>query len=259
MIQLTSITQHYGVRPILRNLNLQVAKGELLAVMGPNGTGKSTLLNVIAGVLSPQKGEVRINNLVRRSSVEAENSIRRMVAFLPDHPWLPMSRTGREYLLAVGSLYVEDKDRVIEHSERLLRLFNLSEQADSAITSYSNGQKKKVAVAGALMTDATVFIFDEPFTGGLDPAGVAVLKRLLKRLAEREDVTVVLATQISDIARALANRIALIKDGAVSLVDTPANIIARQQGAANLEDAVESYLNPEALAKLEDYLREEEQ
>ena len=258
MIRLEHVTQHYGVRPVLKDLDLHVRRGELLALMGPNGTGKSTLLNVMAGVLSPQRGTVTISGLVRRSNVESENAIRRKTVFLPDHPWLPMSRTGREYLLAVGSLYVDDEARVMEHSERLLRLFNLDGQADARIATYSNGQQKKLTITGALVTDAEVLILDEPFTGGLDPAGVAVLKRLLKRLAERTDRTVVMATQISDIARALAHRIALTKDGKIGTIDTPDNIIASQPAAASLEEAIEMHLNPEALAALERYLQEEE-
>lgn len=257
MIRLTGVTQHYGLRPILKDLNLEVARGELVAVMGPNGTGKSTLLKVMAGVLSPQRGRVEIDGKVRRYSVEEENEIRRMTVYLPDHPWLPMARTGREFMLAVGALYVEDQERVMDHSIRLLKLFNLDHQADARIGTYSNGQQKKLAIAATLVTDAKVYLLDEPFTGGLDPAGVAVLKRLLKHLSERDDITVVLATQISDIAMALAQRIALIKDGRIGMIDTVERIIVSQSGAAGLEDAIERYLNPEAIRRIEEYIGEE--
>ncbi len=258
MIHVNNVTLHYRIKPVLKGLDLHVRRGELLVLMGPNGIGKSTLLNLIAGVISPQKGSVEIDGLARRSSVENENKIRGITAFLSDHPWLPMSRTGREYLHSVGLLYVEDVGRVMEHSERLLKLFNLDSQADSLISTYSNGQQKKLAIAAVLLTDAKLLILDEPFTGGLDPAGVAVLKRLLKRLADKTDVTIVMATQLSEIAMALASRIALIKDGRIHMIDSPDKIIASQPGAANLEEAVERHLNPEALAGLEKYLRQEE-
>src|SRR5271156_4019920 len=102
MIELVNVTQHYGVRPVLKRINLRIEKGELVVIVGPNGMGKSTLLAAMAGILQPQHGHVAIGGLRRRESVEAELAIRRQTVFLPDHPWLPASRTGRDFLLAVG-------------------------------------------------------------------------------------------------------------------------------------------------------------
>ena len=89
MIQLQQVTQHYGVRPVLRRIDLTIETGELVAVIGPNGMGKSTLLSVMAGVLSPQHGKVLIDGLERKSTVEQELAIRQRTVFLPDRPWLP--------------------------------------------------------------------------------------------------------------------------------------------------------------------------
>ena len=101
MINLVNITQHYRVRPVLRQVNLKIEGGILTGLMGPNGMGKSTLLGVMAGVLSPQKGYVEIKGRRRRGSVEDERLIRKQTVYLPDHPWLPQNITGREFLLAV--------------------------------------------------------------------------------------------------------------------------------------------------------------
>ena len=98
MIRVVDVTHHYGVRPVLRRVNLEVQAGELVAVLGPNGMGKTTLLGIIAGVLWPLKGFVEIDGRRRRVSMEEELAIRRRLAYLPDHPWLPGSRTGREFL-----------------------------------------------------------------------------------------------------------------------------------------------------------------
>src|SRR6266436_3190521 len=105
MISVVDVTQHYGIRPVLRHINLTIPPGSLAAVIGPNGMGKSTLLSVIAGVLTPQHGRVEIDGLHRKSSIENELAIRRLVVYLPDRPWLPKNRTGREFLLGVGRLY----------------------------------------------------------------------------------------------------------------------------------------------------------
>lgn len=104
MIELVQISQHYGVRPVLREIDLRIERGELVVIVGPNGMVKSTLLAVIAGILTPQHGSVIIDGLRRKSSVEDELRIRKQLIYLPDHPWLPSMRTGREFLLAVGRL-----------------------------------------------------------------------------------------------------------------------------------------------------------
>ena len=154
MIRLTQITQHYGVRPVLSNLDLQIDGPTVTAIVGPNGMGKTTLLSVMAGVLSPQHGTVEIDGRVRRSSPETELDIRRNVVFLPDRPWLPRHRTGREFLLSVGAIYGISPDRLFDHADRLFRLFNLVTESDWPIRSYSNGQQKKLALASTLITEA---------------------------------------------------------------------------------------------------------
>jgi ABC-type multidrug transport system ATPase subunit len=105
MIEPRNVTQHYEIRPVPRKVNLRVKRGELVAVFGPDGMGKSTLLGVIGGVISPQSGGVVIDGMVRRHSVEDELEIRGRAVFLPDRPWLPANGTGREFALGAGRLY----------------------------------------------------------------------------------------------------------------------------------------------------------
>ena len=95
MIELIDVTQHYGVRPVLRGISLRIERGEVITILGPNGMGKSTLLGVIAGVLSPQYGTVLIDGLKRRGSEEEELAIRKLAVYLPDQPWLPATQSAR--------------------------------------------------------------------------------------------------------------------------------------------------------------------
>ncbi len=253
MVNLVDITQHYGVRPVLSQVNLRVAAGELVAIMGPNGMGKSTLLQVAAGVLWPQKGYTEIGGLRRRASVEDEIAIRKQVVYLPDHPWLPKNTTGREFLVAVGNLYEIDDDRLMDHADRLLGLFDLSQQGDSPMRSYSNGQQKKIALCAALVTEAPVMLLDEPFAGGLDPSGILALKRVLQRLAERRDVTVLMATPVPELVESVAHRIAVIRNGEVVAYDT-ADGLRRMTGCSgSLQEVLERLIHPQTLENIEHY------
>ena len=220
MIELHDVTQHYGVKPILRGISLRVERGELVVILGPNGMGKTTLLGVMAGVLSPQRGEVRIDGMLRRGSVEEELAIRKMSVYLPDQPWLPAARTGREFLLAVGRLYDLDDERLMDHVPHLLDLFDLGEQADSPIRSYSAGQQKKIALCSALVTEAPVLFLDEPFSGGLDPAGLLTLKRILQHHVRRKELTIVLTSPVPELVEEIASRIIVLHHGEILAFDT---------------------------------------
>jgi len=163
MIRVDGVTQHYGVKPVLKNISLEIPAGSRTVVIGPNGMGKTTFLSVLGGVLDPQEGYVEFDGLRRRSSVENELAIRKRVVFLPDRGFLPKERTGREFLLGVGRLYEIEENRLIDHAQRLLELFHLAKLAESPIRTYSAGQQKKISLASALMTNAEVFLLDEPF------------------------------------------------------------------------------------------------
>ena len=256
MIKIENITQHYSVRPVVRNLSLRINRGELVAVMGPNGMGKSTLLRVVAGVLCPLKGYVEINGRRRRETVDSELAIRKQVVYLPDHPWIPRNSTGREFLVAVGQLYDIEIERLLEHSSRLLNLFNLSKQEDAPIRSYSNGQQRKIAICSALVTEAPVMILDEPFTGGLDPSGILALKRVLQRLAERDDVTVLVASQVPELVEKLAHRVAVLRDGELLACETVDGLRSLTDCDGSLQEVLERLIHPEALENIEQYFQE---
>ncbi len=253
MINVVDVSHHYGVRPVLSHINLQVPAGQLVAVMGPNGVGKSTLLGIIGGLIAPAKGHVEINGLRRRASEAIELQIRKQVVFLPDHPWLPEFMTVREWLLAVGQLYDLDADRLMHHINRLLDLFQLADKGEAPIRTCSSGQKQKVAICGALVTEAPVLVLDEPFTGGLDPSAILALQRVLKHLAGRSDVTVLMATQIPETVEHLADRVAVLSGTHVVAYDTMDGLRAKTGCSGSLPEVFERLVHPESLEHIEKY------
>lgn len=256
MIELINVTQHYGVRPVLKRINLRIKAGELIVIVGPNGMGKSSLLGVMGGALRPQHGQVVIDGRERRSSVEEELAIRRRAVYLPDQAWLPPLRTGREFLLSVGRLYDIDMDRLLEHVERLLGLFDLTKQGDWNMTSYSAGQQKKIALASALVTEAPILLLDEPFSGGLDPSGLLALKRVLKKRVADGSGTVVLTSPVPEIVEEIADRIVILKDGEIAAFDTLDGLRRVTGCTGSLGEIFERLMFPETSQKLQDYFRE---
>jgi ABC-type multidrug transport system ATPase subunit len=256
MIELVDVTQHYGIRPVLKRVNLRIEQGELVVVVGPNGMGKTTLLAVMAGVLQPQHGYAAVAGLKRRQSVDDELAIRRMTVYLPNQAWLPAQRTGREFLLSVGRLYDIDEDRLMDHVARLLALFDLAEQADAPVRSYSSGQQKKVALCSALVTEAPVLLLDEPFSGGLDPAGLLALKRVLQRRVRDHRSTVVLTSPVPEIVEEIAQRVIILRDGEVVAFDTLDGLRRLTGHHGSLGKILERLMYPETVQKLADYFED---
>jgi ABC-type multidrug transport system ATPase subunit len=254
MINIIDVTHHYGVRPVLRQINLQINRGELVALMGPNGSGKSTLMSLMAGALWPLKGRVKIDGQVRRSSPEVEAAIRKQVVYLPADPWLPLPRTGREWLLGVGRVWGVEIDRLIDHIDRLLDLFDLTRMGDSPLQSYSTGQRKKIALAAALVTEAPVMLLDEPFAGGLDPSGILALKRVLQHRAVGDHYTIVFATPVPELVEELADRVGMIADGRLMAFDTIAKLREQTGTTGKLDEIYEKLVSPQTGTRIDRYL-----
>ncbi len=246
MIKVENIVHHYGLEPILRGIDLEVETGEILALMGPNGMGKSTLLGVMAGALSPVIGAVYVDGIRRRSSVEAERAVRHKVGYLADPSWLPAERTIREFLYATAQLYDVPYERVMIHAESLLELFELRSKGTALIRALSSGQRRKVALSAVLITESPVLILDEPFSGGLDPGGIVALKSVLRRLSAEKGVTIVLSTPVPEIIEGLANRVALIHEGELAASVTPDKLATEVGGEAGFAAALGRLVRPDA-------------
>ncbi len=256
MINVVNLWHHYGIKPILQDINLHINPGELVTVMGPNGMGKSTLLGLMAGTLVPIRGYVEINGLQRRSSIEAEKTIRKKVFYLPDTPFLPLYFTGREFVLAMGYLYSVPEERLMSKIDNLFDIFDMAEKADSPILSYSAGQKKKIGICSALITEVPVYILDEPFSGGLDSSAITALSKILAHLAQRKDTTVVMAMPVPELVENFTHRIAIVANGKIIACDNIDNLRKTYNCNGNLGELLKYILDPEGNKNIERYLED---
>ncbi|WP_376985510.1 ABC transporter ATP-binding protein [Bosea sp. R86505] len=213
------LVKRFGGFTAVNDLNLTVRRGELYALLGPNGAGKTTTLRIVAGLLSPDAGEVSICGINRlRDPVAAK----RVVAWLPDEPMVYDKLTPVEYLDFVAGLWQVEPAVTRQRRDALLETLDLTRVADQRCEGFSKGMRQKVALAGALIHEPDLLILDEPLTG-LDASMARHVKDLLQdRVAT--GVTVILTTHILEVAERLSDRIGIIRQGRLVCEGTMAEL-----------------------------------
>jgi len=208
MIELLDVSEQYGTKLAVDRLTLSIPPGELFAFLGPNGAGKTTTIKMLCGLLYPTQGTVRVGGF---DLATQGDSARRLIAFVPDTPFLYEKLTGREFLQFIADMYEMPKDYSKQRLEEVIETFRLGEFVDDLTERYSHGMRQRTVFAAALLHDPKVLITDEP-TVGLDPKSIRMLKDLLRQQA-RQGTTVFLSTHSLDVAQELADRIGIIDRG----------------------------------------------
>jgi len=164
MIKLKSVTKLYGQSVAVKNLDLEVGDREILGIIGHNGAGKTTILKMIMGLVTPTSGTIEVMN---RDIAKDSTYVKRFIGYLPEESPLYENMTVSEYLMFFSELYKVPKARARERIDSLLGALKLAER-DKLTGELSKGMKRKVAIARALLHEPTLLIFDEP-NAGLDP------------------------------------------------------------------------------------------
>ncbi|GAC1335413.1 MAG: ABC transporter ATP-binding protein [Beijerinckiaceae bacterium] len=229
-LRLAGLTKAFG-RPVVDNLDLTIDPGEFYALLGPNGAGKTTTLRMVAGLLSPDTGEIEIFGIdARRAPIDAK----RITAWLPDEPMLYDKLDPLEYLEFVAGLWGVEPRNAEREAQVLLEVLGLWEQRRERCEGFSRGMKQKVALAGALIHKPKLLMLDEPLTG-LDASAARQVKDLLLART-RAGCAVVLTTHILEVAERLADRIGIIHQGKLIAEGTLAELRAHVGRGASLED-----------------------
>jgi len=208
ILEIRDLWKAYGEVQALRGLNLEVKRGEIFGLIGPNGAGKTTSLKIIVGLLSMDKGIVKVNGQdVRDEPYE----YKRHIGYVPESVVLPEYLTLEEFLIYSGRIREMPNDEIKRRIDFFLRAFELEDKRRSLILSLSRGMKQKAAIASALLHDPDLLILDEPLVG-IDPAGQHIIKEIFSERV-KEGKTVFISTHMLDTAERMCDRVAVIHKG----------------------------------------------
>jgi ABC-2 type transport system ATP-binding protein len=224
MLSATNLTRRFGDRIAVENATLTLEPGQIFALLGPNGAGKTTTLRMLAGLIEPTSGTVKMDGQVISSQTSSQ--VRGHVGFLTEAPGLWDRLTVRQNLTVYARLHgVRETEQVVNQT---MSLFGIADRAGQPAAELSKGLKQRVALARTLLHQPDVVLLDEP-TSGLDPESARDVRTLVLRL-RNEGRAVLLSTHNLDEVERIADRVAVLRTRMIAL-DTPAALRARLFGS----------------------------
>jgi ABC-2 type transport system ATP-binding protein len=219
-LEVSTLRHRYGARESLRGLGFSVAAGDLFALLGPNGGGKTTLFRIISTLIAPTSGSVEVFGVdVVKHPAEARRKMGIVFQSAAVDPWL----TVLENLKHHGYLYGLSGASLSRGVERALERFGLTPRAGDRVGTLSGGLKRRVELAKALLPEPPLLVLDEP-SSGLDPTARRELLQELRRLRDDEGTTIVLTTHLMEEA-AVSDRVGILHEGQLVAIGAPANLI----------------------------------
>lgn len=209
MIKFKNVTKVYN-RTIkaVNNVSFEVHGGEIVGFTGPNGSGKTTTIKMLTGILPPDKGEIKINGFdIKKNMIQAKSSI----GYIADSPDMFLRLKGIEFLNFIADVYKVSNDDRKKRVNELAERFELTDALSSPMMSYSHGMRQKLMVIAALVHNPPVWILDEPMTG-LDPKSSYELKEMMREHAKKGNA-VFFSTHVLEVAEKLCNKVIIIKKG----------------------------------------------
>jgi ABC-2 type transport system ATP-binding protein len=210
MIEFQQVSRSYGDKLAVDNLDLSVTAGELYALLGHNGAGKTTAIKMLVGLIRPGTGAVRVGGYDLVSQTREATSL---IGYVPDQPYLYDKLSGREVLTFVGRMYGMDNQQVERAAEREIARFELAEFVDELTETYSHGMKQRTVFAAALLHAPRVLVVDEPMIG-LDPHSMRLVKDLM-RSEVAAGMCIFMSTHTLQAAEEIATRVGIMSHGSL--------------------------------------------
>ena len=227
-----ALSKIFGATAAVADLSFEVAPGEIFGLLGPNGAGKTTTLRILAGILLPTHGSVRVGGLDVAANPLA---VRQRLGFLTNTTGLYPRLTGRELLRYFGRLHGLDREATAARIDALVQALDLRPFYDRRCEALSTGERQRLSIARAVLHDPAVLVLDEP-TAGLDVLASRFLRDFVR--AERDrGKAVVFSTHYLAEAELLCDRIGLLHRGRLLTAGTPAALRAAADDAPSLEEA----------------------
>lgn len=227
ILTLSNVTKSYGNKQILRGIDLTVTRGEIIGYIGPNGTGKSTTIKIILGMIDDYGGEVRLfGQNIKVSGLE----YKRRIGYVPEIADVYDNLTGYEYLTFIGEMYGLTQDVAAHKSKTLMELFGVGEAYHLRISSYSKGMRQKLLIISSLLHNPDILFLDEPING-LDANSVMIFKEILAQLAANGK-TIFYSSHLMDVVEKISSRIVLINEGHIVADGTFEQLQANSEGSS---------------------------
>jgi ABC-2 type transport system ATP-binding protein len=210
MLEALRLTKYYGALPAIRDVSFALRPGGILGLLGRNGSGKSTTVKIVTGLIQPSGGSVRLDG----ASIDADPiAYKAQVGYVPEEAHLYQYLTGPEYLSLVGRLRGLPAGRLDEKIEAFLKLWGIEDARYAPMSAYSKGMRQKVLLSAALLHDPRVVVFDEP-NSGLDVTASLVLRSLVKALA-RDGKLVIYSSHLLETLEAVCTDVVILHEGRV--------------------------------------------
>lgn len=228
-IEIKQLTKQYGTKLAVNNISLNIADGELFALLGMNGAGKTTLINMLSTITQPTSGDALLNG---KSIVTEADQVKKFIAVSPQETAIAPNLTVRENLELMAGLYGFDKQTVKQKTDQMIQRFSLQPYEKSKSKTLSGGWKRKLSIAMALISDPKILFLDEP-TLGLDVLARRELWAVIEKLKEK--TTIILTTHYIEEAESLSDRICIMQDGRIKAIGTVSQL-NEQAGTSKFED-----------------------
>ncbi len=233
LIQAKNLHYYYGNHHAINNINITLYQGEVLGLLGKNGAGKSTTMQLLTGNIVPSDGLVKINNI---SLLDQSIAAKRHIGYLPETPPLYKDMRVLEYLHYCGLLHDIPKKELKNALDNVLQRCGLEDMKQRLIANLSKGYQQRVGIAQAIIHQPAVIILDEP-TVGLDPIQIQEIRLLIKELAKNHSV--MLSTHILQEVEAMCDRVHIINQGKTVFIDSLAVLKKYQNNKLKAEASLE--------------------